>query len=163
MCQNVYKSNIHNDSIHMELTFCPISCKSNNRKANFEGSPRNYTQLSCQKYVFNPLQTPKKKTRDLCLGGTNTAFFVNAIQYFYLVRCGAVHICSHIRFINRFLMSEDGSPLSLPFTSKNGQSHSVAQNEFFFCFVFFVLYLHLTKRHVLAFYRFNFRLKGYSR
>ena len=80
----------------------------------------------------------KNTTRDLCLGGTNSAVFVNAIQYFYLVRCGAVHICSHIRFINRFLMSEDGSPLSLPFTSKTGQSHSVAQNRqtsfsFFFC------------------------------
>ena len=54
------------------------------------------------------------------------------------VRCGAVHICSHPCFINRFMMSEDGGPLSLPFTSKTGQSHSVAQNRQ--ARFFFVLY-----------------------
>ena len=52
------------------------------------------------------------------------------------VWCGAVHICSHTRFIDRFMImiSEDGDPLSLPFTSKTGQSHSVAQNRQFFFF-----------------------------
>ena len=42
---------------------------------------------------------------------------------------GVVHTCSHTRFIDRFVMSECGDPLSLPFTSKTGQSHSVAQNR----------------------------------
>ena len=62
--------------------------------------------------------------------GTNSAFF-----FVSMVRRGAVHKCSHTRFINRFMMSEGGDPLSLPFTSKTGQSHSVAQNRqtsFFF-------------------------------
>ena len=45
------------------------------------------------------------------------------------VWCSAVHTCSHTRFIDRFMMSEEGDPLSLPFTSKTGQSHSVAQNR----------------------------------
>ena len=43
--------------------------------------------------------------------------------------CGAVHKCSHTRFINQFMMSEGGDHLGLPFTSKTGQSHSVAQNR----------------------------------
>ena len=34
--------NIHNDSIDMKLTFCQISCKSNNRNVDFEGSPRTF-------------------------------------------------------------------------------------------------------------------------
>ena len=42
---------------------------------------------------------------------------------------GAVHTCSHTCFIDRFMMSEGGDPLSLPFTSKTGQSQSVAQNR----------------------------------
>ena len=59
------------------------------------------------------------------------------------VRCGAVHTCSHICFINRFMMSEGDDPLSLPLTSKTGQSHSVAQNReasFFFFFFFFLFF-----------------------
>ena len=54
------------------------------------------------------------------------------------VWCGAV--CSHTRFIDRFMMSEGGDPLSLPLTSKTGQYHSVAQNRQTFFFVFFLLY-----------------------
>ena len=62
--------------------------------------------------------------------GTNSAFSVR--RYSILpgaVWCGAVHTCSHTGFINRFMMSEGGDPLSLLFTSKTGQSHSVAQNR----------------------------------
>ena len=73
--------------------------------------------------------------------GTNSAFFiVSAVQYFTwcgAVRCGAVHTCSHTRFIDRFFMSEGGHPLSLPFTSKTGQSHSVAQNRLTSCCCYF--------------------------
>ena len=46
-----------------------------------------------------------------------------------MVRCGTVHTCSHTRFIDRFMVSEGSDPWSLPFTSKTGQSHSVAQNR----------------------------------
>ena len=45
------------------------------------------------------------------------------------VWCGAVHTCSQTRFIDRFIMSEGGDPLNLPFISKTGQSHFVAQNR----------------------------------
>ena len=61
------------------------------------------------------------------------------------VWCKAVHTCSHTSFVDRFMMSEGGDPLSLPFTYKTGQSHSVAQNRqtrfsfFFFFFFFFTL------------------------
>ena len=59
-----------------------------------------------------------------------------------MVWCSAVHTCSHTRFINRFMMSEGGDPLNLPFTSKTGQSHSVAQNRpISLLFCFFLLYL----------------------
>ena len=34
------------------------------------------------------------------------------------------------------MMSEGGDPLSLPFTSKTGQSHSVAQKQTDECFFF---------------------------
>ena len=56
---------------------------------------------------------------------------------------GAVHTCTHPRFIDRFMMSEGGDPLSLHFTSKTGQSHSVAENRqasFFFFFFFFFFF-----------------------
>ena len=33
---------------------------------------------------------------------------------------GAVYTCNHTRFIDRFMMTEGGDPLSLPFTSKTG-------------------------------------------
>ena len=70
------------------------------------------------------------------------------------VWCGAVRTCSHTHFIDRFMMSEGDDPLSLPFNSKTGQSHSVVQNRqtsvvvvvvFFvlFFFVFFVLFCFL--------------------
>ena len=45
------------------------------------------------------------------------------------VWCGAMHTCSYTRYIDRFMMSEGGDPLSLPFTSKTGQYHSVTQNR----------------------------------
>ena len=45
------------------------------------------------------------------------------------ILCGAVHTCNHTRFIDRFMISEGGNSLSLPFASKSGQSHSVAQNR----------------------------------
>ena len=45
------------------------------------------------------------------------------------VWCGTVHTCSHTRFIDRFMMSEGADPLSLPFTSKTGQSQFVAQSR----------------------------------
>ena len=48
------------------------------------------------------------------------------------VWCGAVNTCSHTRFIDRFMMSEGGDPLSLRFTFKPGQSLSVAFFFFFF-------------------------------
>ena len=48
------------------------------------------------------------------------------------VWCGTVHTCSHNCFIDRFMMSEGGDPLSLLFTSKTGQSHSVVHVFFFF-------------------------------
>ena len=69
--------------------------------------------------------------------GINSAFF-SSVRYSILpggVWCGVVHTCSHTRFIDRFMMSEGGDPLSLPFNSKTGQSHSAAQNRqtiFFF-------------------------------
>ena len=94
--------------------------------------------------------------------GTNSAFFfVSAVQYLLsMMRCG---ICSHTRFIDRFMMSESGDHLSFPFTSKTGQSHSVAQNR---QTVLFLLYLDLKKGHtcILAFYRHipDFRPNGYS-
>ena len=34
--------NMHNDLIDMRPPFCRISCKSNNRKDTFEGSPRTF-------------------------------------------------------------------------------------------------------------------------
>ena len=52
---------------------------------------------------------------------------------------GAVHTYSHTRFIDRFMMSEGGDPLSLQLTSKTGQSQSVAQNRQASCFVFTLL------------------------
>ena len=61
----------------------------------------------------------------------NSAIF-SPVRYSILpgaVWCGAVHTCSHTRFISQFMMSEGGNPLGLPFTSKTGQSHSVAQNR----------------------------------
>ena len=88
---------------------------------------RTYTQLSCQHYVFNPLQTQKYHTRFMLRSGTNSAF-ISSVRYSILpgvVWRGAVHT----RFIDRFIMSEGGDPLSLPFTSKTAQSHSVAQNR----------------------------------
>ena len=58
------------------------------------------------------------------------------------VLCGAVQTCSHTRFIDRFMISEGGNSLSLPFASKSGQSHSVARNRktSLFFFYFFLLY-----------------------
>ena len=44
--------NINNDSLDMNLTFCKISCTSNNRKVNFDSSPRTFgTDLVLWKYV----------------------------------------------------------------------------------------------------------------
>ena len=56
------------------------------------------------------------------------------------VWCSVVHTCSHTRFIDRFMMSEDSDLLSLPFTSKTGQSHSVAQNRQMIFFYFTSIY-----------------------
>ena len=73
--------------------------------------------------------------------GTTSAFFhqCGTVILPDAVWCGAVH--NHTRFINRFMMSEGGDPLSLPFTSKTGQSHSVAQNRqtsfLFVCLFYF--------------------------
>ena len=71
--------------------------------------------------------------------GTNSAFFFffffSSVQYSILpgaVWCGAVHIY----FIDRFMMKEDGDPLSLSFSSKIGQCHSVAQNRQTMFFIF---------------------------
>ena len=80
--------------------------------------------------------------RDLCLGrGRIRFFFRQGGTVFYLVLYGAERCirvqCSHTRFIDRFMMSEGGDLLSLPFTSKTGQSLSVAQSRqtrFFFFF-----------------------------
>ena len=72
---------------------------------------------------------------------------------------GAVHTCSHTRFIDRFLMSEGGEPLSLPFTSKTGQSHSVVQNRqtsFFTIILRKGIFWHFID--IIS----HFRLKGYS-
>ena len=76
-----------------------------------------------------------------------------------MVRC--VHTCSHIRFIVRFMVSEGGDPLCLPFTSKTEQSHSVAQNRQTSSFVFFFFFFTSIKGHILAFYNHNFRLQTY--
>ena len=65
-------------------------------------------------------------------------FFRQCDTVFYLVLYDAVHTCNHTRFIDRFMMSEGGDPLSLPFTSKTGQSHSVAQNRQTSLFCLFV-------------------------
>ena len=64
------------------------------------------------------------------LGGDVFGFF-SSVRYWY----GAVHICSNI---DRFIMSEGSDPLSLPFTSKTGQPHSVALKgqAFFFTSMF---------------------------
>ena len=55
-----------------------------------------YTQLSCQHYVFNPLQKQKYHTRFMLRSVTKSIefvfFFVSAVQYFTgccMVRCGA--------------------------------------------------------------------------
>ena len=74
-------------------------------------------------------------------------FFFSSMRYSILpaaVWSSAVYTCSHTSFVDRFMMSEGGDPLSLPLTSKTGQSHSVAQNRqtsffFFFFFFFFTL------------------------
>ena len=90
-----------------------------------------YMQLLCQHYVFNPLQTQKYHTRFMLRSGTNLVIFLS-VQYSILpgaVWCGAMHTCSHTHFIDRFMMSEDSDPLSLCFTSKTGQSHSVVKNR----------------------------------
>ena len=62
----------------------------------------------------------KNTTRDLCLGRGRIRLFSSVRDSILpsAAWCGAVHICSHTRFINRFMMSEGGDPLSLPFTSK---------------------------------------------
>ena len=63
--------------------------------------------------------------------GTNSAFFPS-VRYSILpggVWCSAMHTFSHTRFVDRFMMSEGGDPLSLPFTSKTGQSHSVSAKQ----------------------------------
>ena len=80
----------------------------------------------------------KNTTRDLCLGRGRIQLF-SSVRYSILpgaVCCGAVYTCNHTRFIDRFMMTEGGDPLSLPFTSKTGQSHSVAQNTQTCCFYF---------------------------
>ena len=80
--------------------------------------------------------------------GANSFFFFLfvflSVRYSNLpgaVWCGVVHACSHTRFIDRFMMSEGGDPLSLPFTSKTGQSHFVAQNRQMSFFVVVVVFL----------------------
>ena len=58
-------------------------------------------------------------------------FYLLSVRYSILpgaVWCGAGHTCSHTHFVDRCMMSEGGDTLSLPFTSKTGESHSVAQN-----------------------------------
>ena len=63
--------------------------------------------------------------------GTNSFVFRQGGTVFYLVLYSAVRCilvqCSHT--IDRVMMSEGGDPLSLPFISKTGQSHSVAQSR----------------------------------
>ena len=59
------------------------------------------------------------------------AFFRQCGAVFYVVLYGAVrciHVVTPVLSID-FMISEGGDPLSLPFTSKTGQSHSVAQNR----------------------------------
>ena len=56
-------------------------------------------------------------------------FFCQCGTVFYLVLYGAVHTCRHTRFIDPLMMSEGADPLSLPFTSKTEQCHSVAENR----------------------------------
>ena len=98
-------------------------------------TPHTYTQQSCQHYVCNPFKTQKYHTRFMLRSGTNSFFFsvlFSSVRYSILpgaVWCGALHTCSHARFIDRFMMSESVDPLSLPFTSKTGQYHTVAQNR----------------------------------
>ena len=71
-----------------------------------------------------------------------------------MVRCGAVHTC----FIDQCMMSDGSDPLSSPFTSKTGQSHSVVHKTDDFFFLKFTSTYRLQKGHILAFYRHNFRL-----
>ena len=112
----------------------------------------------------------KNTTRDLCLGLGRIRLFFSSVRYSILPGagwCGVVHTSSHTRFIDRFMMSEVGDPLSLPFTPKTMQPHSVAQNRqtSFFFFFFFRL---LASKERTYFWHFidiisDFRLKGYSR
>ena len=74
------------------------------------------------------------------LGDELGFFFFSSVRYSILrgaLWCGTVNTCSHTRFIDRFMMSEGGDPLSLPFTFKTGQSYSVAQNiHTIFCLLY---------------------------
>ena len=47
--------------------------------------------------------------------GKNLFVFFSSVQYSILpsaVCCGAVYTCNHTRFIDRFMMTEGGDPLS---------------------------------------------------
>ena len=90
--------------------------------------------------------------------GTNSAFFFFIVSpgpgaVLSMVRCGA---CSHTLFIDRFRLSEGVDPLSLPFTSKTGQSHSVAQKNrqtvlFIYLFFFFLCFTLLGSKEMTYF------------
>ena len=85
-------------------------------------SHRPYIQI--RNYLANTTySTPfyhKNTTRDLCLGRGRIRFFSSGRYSIFpgAVCCGAVYTCNHTRFIDRFMMTEGGDSLSLPFTSK---------------------------------------------